>query len=99
MVANPPYIPDSDWHRVAPAVADYEPRLALWVADADPLVFYRHIATWSSTALRAGGWLYLECNDHYVAQVVALLKKNGYLDVETLVDMQGHERHVRARRL
>lgn len=98
IVSNPPYIPDSDWGRVGAEVRDHEPHLALRVSDEDPLVFYRKIAVAATTLLGAGGWLYFECNDRYVKQVVALLREWRWCEVEVLVDMQGHERHVRGRR-
>lgn len=95
MVSNPPYIPDADWHRVAASVASYEPRLALWVDDADPLMFYRRILGLGQEALRPGGWLYFECNDRFVREVVNLLLDAGLQSVEIFTDMQGKERHVR----
>ena len=97
IVSNPPYIPDADWGRVAPAVADHEPHLALRVSDGDPLVFYRSIAREAAVGLRPGGWLYFECNDRYTARVARLLGGAGFTEVDTLIDMQGKPRHVRGR--
>ena len=97
IVSNPPYIPEDDWHRVAPEVADHEPRIALAVEGDDPLLFYRKIALLARQgALRLGGRLYFESNDRYHAELRALLERMGFQALETLVDMQGAPRHVRA---
>ena len=44
IVSNPPYIPQSDIAAMHSNVVDYEPHTALFVADSDPLCFYRSIA-------------------------------------------------------
>ena len=99
VVANPPYIPASDWHRVDPSVAAYEPVLALRVEDASPLLFYERIAALAGDALAEGGWLYFECNDRYADAVAALLRQRRWVSVETFIDMQGRVRHVRAQKM
>lgn len=60
IVSNPPYIPQSDAKGMDRNVLDYEPGLALFVPDADPMKFYRPIATYASGALLPGGMLYVE---------------------------------------
>ena len=96
LVSNPPYIPDEDWLRVDPAVAAYEPHLALRVSDEDPLIFYRRLAELAARHLVPGGRLYAECNDRYTARVGELFRERGMGEVDVLVDMQGRPRHVRA---
>ncbi len=59
IVSNPPYIPQSDAKGMDRNVLDYEPGLALFVPDADPMKFYRPIATYASGALLPGGMLYV----------------------------------------
>jgi len=95
IVCNPPYIPDSDWVRVDPTVASYEPHLALRVPSATPLQFYHAVEHTARHQLSFGGALYFECNDRYTAQVHQLLEFEGWGGVETLYDMQGKPRHVR----
>lgn len=99
IVANPPYIPVLDWGRVAADVAAYEPVVALRVEDDAPLLFYERIAAQAYDGLADEGWLYFECNDRYVQQVVAVLSERDFIEVEVLLDMQGRERHVRGRLL
>ncbi len=98
LVSNPPYVPDADWARVQGSVKAFEPELALRVPDADPLLFYRALERLGRGALRAGGGLYFECNDLYVGEVARMLVGAGWLEVESLVDMQGRPRCVRGRR-
>ena len=98
IVSNPPYIPASDWHRVAEEVAAHEPRLALLVDGDTPLAFYERIADKAATALVDGGWLYFECNDRYAREVAQLLQARGWGSVEVFIDMQGKQRHVRGQR-
>lgn len=97
LVSNPPYIPDGDWERVDPSVADWEPHIALRVSDEDPLLFYRKLAETAKLHLNHGGWLYVECNDVYAKQVAELFDSYGFSEVEVFEDMQGKERHVRGR--
>lgn len=96
VVCNPPYIPASDWERVQPSVARYEPHLALRVSDADPLQYYRRLADLAIGHLPPGGRLYLECNDRYAHEVAELCDDYGLREVEVFTDMQGRPRHVRA---
>lgn len=98
IVSNPPYIPDGDWGRVGEEVAAWEPEIALRVGDEEPLVFYDQIERLARAGLKAGGWLYFECNDRYAGKVAALLRERRWGEVEVLTDMQGRERHVRGRR-
>ena len=99
IAANPPYIPDADWERVAGDVAAYEPHLALRVTDEAPLLFYERIAAFAKTGLRSGGgWLYFECNDLSAGEVAAMLRAAQFTEVDVFTDMQGRQRHVRGRR-
>ena len=76
-------------------VLDYEPRLALFVPDDDPLLFYRAIARHAQSVLRPGGMLWLECNPLYVGRVADLLTIQGFDQVQTLDDQYGKPRFVK----
>lgn len=43
VVSNPPYVMDKERVAIAPHVLNQEPEMALFVPDADPLLFYRRI--------------------------------------------------------
>jgi len=79
-------------------VLDYEPAVALFVPDDDPLLFYRAIAEYGQEALKPGGWLYLEINPLYVNDVQHLLSAMSYLDIEIKEDQYGKQRMIRAHR-
>jgi release factor glutamine methyltransferase len=77
-------------------VLRYEPHLALFVPDEDPLLFYRAIADYALSHLDAGGKLALECNRAYAKQVAELLSAYGFENVELHQDQFGNERFVTA---
>lgn len=98
IVSNPPYIPEGEAHLVPENVKKYEPRRALFVDDADPLLFYRAITEFAGRHLLPGGWLFFETNEYHAAAVVTLLQAAGLERVELRKDLNGKERMVRGRR-
>lgn len=62
IVSNPPYVMEKEKAEMAKTVLDYEPALALFVKDDDPLVFYKSLAQWSKRALKENGLLACEIN-------------------------------------
>ncbi|WP_425636752.1 peptide chain release factor N(5)-glutamine methyltransferase [Algoriphagus yeomjeoni] len=98
LVSNPPYIPErekTDMHR---NVLDFEPGLALFVSNEDPLIFYRTIAKKGKHLLKSGGKLYFEINEKYGIQVAELMNELGYTEVKVLRDLNGKERMAFGRR-
>ena len=98
LVSNPPYIPPSERDRMGTSTLAHEPDLALFVAEADPLLFYRSIAEAGLKSLGEGGALYFETNEFNNERVVELLQDLGYLGVEARRDLQGKWRMVRGKR-
>ncbi len=94
IVSNPPYVTESERKLMHKNVLEHEPDLALFVPKADPLKFYAHIAEQGHHALRHGGWIYCEINEHFGAETVALFKKHNYQKIELHRDMQGKDRMV-----
>lgn len=94
IVSNPPYIPVQESKMLDKNVTDWEPHLALFVPNNDPLLFYRKIAAFAKRQLQPGGALYFECHQQFASQVVAMLEKEGF--AATLKqDLFGNERMVR----
>ncbi len=93
--SNPPYICQSEAAQMESNVLDYEPRLALFVPDEDPLRFYRPIASYAHAALHAGGQLWLETNPLYLEQITALLLATG-CHVTAHDDQFGKTRFIQA---
>lgn len=96
IVSNPPYVPLSGIADMRPNVHRYEPHLALFVDDEDPLLFYRAIAALGYRVLVPGGMLFFEIHAGAGQSVRELLIAQGYVDVELRKDLGGLERMVAA---
>jgi release factor glutamine methyltransferase len=98
IVSNPPYVRLLEKVLMKPNVLEYEPGLALFVPDHDPLIFYRRIALLSRKYLVDGGSLYLEINEHFPRETVRLLECEGFYAIEVKHDLNGKARMVRAKK-
>lgn len=99
VVSNPPYIKQSERTRMERNVLDWEPELALFVPDDDPLLFYRTIVRRASDGLlNPGGSLYFEINREHGAATAALLEEAGFTHVQLLKDLSGNERFVKGKK-
>ncbi len=98
VVSNPPYIPASEEVAMRDNVTKYEPHLALFVDDCDPLIFYRAIAQSSLKLLRGSGRLYFEVHETLAGEVAQLLQEMGYCEVNIVKDINDKERIVWAQR-
>ncbi|MCM1504307.1 MAG: peptide chain release factor N(5)-glutamine methyltransferase [Muribaculum sp.] len=96
IVSNPPYVLESEKAEMEGNVLDYEPHLALFVPDSDPLEFYRPIADYASKVLAPGGRIYLEINPLSASSVADCLKSRGFKDVDIIRDISGKQRFVTA---
>lgn len=96
LVSNPPYIPMADQAEMRENVLRYEPEVALFVPNEDPIVFYKRIADVGLASLKRGGKLYFEIHEKYGNEVVKYLNKIGYTAVHTHKDMHGKDRMVSA---
>ncbi|MDO4163245.1 MAG: peptide chain release factor N(5)-glutamine methyltransferase [Bacteroides sp.] len=98
IVSNPPYVTDSERKDMERNVLDWEPSLALFVPDDDPLRFYRRIADIGQGLLVSGGALYFEINRAFGAETVAMLRHQGYSEAYIEKDISGNDRFVIARK-
>ena len=96
IVSNPPYIGSSEADGMAQNVLDYEPHLALFVPDDDPLLFYRAIAQYAIEALKPQGSLFFEINPLYASSLTQLLSTMSCYDIEILPDQFGKQRFLKA---
>ena len=96
IVSNPPYICESEEADMEAHVKDYEPHLALFVPDDNPLRFYVALAVLGKMRLHRGGSLLLECNRRYAHAGSAMLQAEGYTGCEVIADCFGAPRMVRA---
>lgn len=95
IVSNPPYICDRERADMSDNVLSYEPALALFVPDSDPLLFYRAIARYASKALKPGGRLLFETNTAYAHEVAQVMADEGFTAIEVRNDCFGKPRMVK----
>lgn len=95
IVSNPPYICDRERADMSDNVLSYEPELALFVPDNDPLLFYRAIARYASKALKPGGRLLFETNTAYAHEVAQTMANEGFTAIEVRNDCFGKPRMVK----
>ena len=95
IVSNPPYVRNAEKVMIEPNVTDYEPHLALFVDDRDPLIFFRHIASFAWQALKPGGRLFFEINRDFGEATSRLLTSYGFENPEVKKDLSGNSRMVK----
>ena len=95
IVSNPPYICDKERADMSDNVLSYEPELALFVPDSDPLLLYRAIARYASKALKPGGRLLFETNTAYAHEVAQTMANEGFTAIEVRNDCFGKPRMVK----
>lgn len=96
VVSNPPYIPGTEMAEMEKHVVDFEPHIALFVEDHNPLVFYKAIADFSKQHLKSGGSVYMETHMALANEVAALFADEMFRAVEVRKDLQGKDRMVKA---
>lgn len=95
-VSNPPYIPICEREKMSENVTGFEPEMALFVPDNDPLLFYRSIAEQGREHLKNGGMLFFEIHEDYGAETKQMLDSLGFSQIEIRTDLQGKERMIKA---
>ncbi len=95
IVSNPPYVRESEKAMMQKNVLDFEPHLALFVNDEQPLIYYQAIAEKGYGSLKKGGRIYLEINEALADEVVATLEREGYTNIAVMKDLQQKDRIVR----
>ena len=95
IVSNPPYVMNKEKTEIEANVLNWEPGLALFVPDEDPLLFYRTIAEFGLNALVPQGKIYFEINQALGLETKKMMEKLGY-EAEVLKDLSGRDRMVRA---
>ena len=95
IVSNPPYVCEGEREQMRPNVLDFEPGLALFVPDNNPLLFYKKIAELSGKILKEGGKLYFEVNERFAKETASVMETCGFEQVAVVRDMFGKERMVK----
>jgi len=92
IVSNPPYIAEKEADTIKENVLVHEPHLALFIADEDPLLFYRKMLDIGQQSLVKGGRFYFEFNEQYGAEMTELMEQEGYSDIRIVKDLSGKDR-------
>ena len=95
IVSNPPYVRELEKKEMSKNVLDYEPDLALFVPNDNPLLFYKSIVEFSQNNLKPEGELYLEINQYLAEETQLLLDANNFQDIELRKDIFGNQRMLK----
>ena len=98
IVSNPPYIPMKEKELMSVSTLQFEPTLALFVDDKNPLLFYDKIADFALLHLTDQGALYFELNEFNADDVVALLESKGFKHIFLKKDLAGKNRMLYCQR-
>lgn len=98
IISNPPYIAESEKAEMEANVLAWEPSIALFVPDNDPLLFYRRIGELALRMLTPNGKLFFEINRAYGDATKQLLCNQGYKNIHIQKDLSGNDRFVYAER-
>ena len=98
IISNPPYIPISERTQMHRNVTEYEPGMALFVEDDNPLIFYRSIARHALKKLQQDGFLLFEVHELLAYDTAAILQEEGFEDIEVREDYLGKPRMICCRK-
>lgn len=96
IVSNPPYIAEREKKEMNSNVLDFEPPLALFVTDKDPLVFYKAIARRGKSLLKPGGKIFVEINERFGKELKQHFRNEGYGNVSIEKDINNKDRILMA---
>jgi len=96
VVSNPPYVRETEKLLMERNVLEYEPELALFVPDENPLIFYQRIADFALAHLKCHGCLYFEINEAFGNECVEMLRAKGFSNIILKKDINGKDRMIRS---
>ncbi len=96
LVSNPPYVTVSEKKLMNANVTEFEPELALFVPDDDPLVFYREIIRLANDVLADNGVIWVEINEALGQETLDLFIGAGYENAILLKDIHEKDRFIKA---
>jgi release factor glutamine methyltransferase len=96
IVSNPPYVKENEKLEMRENVLKYEPHLALFVSNENPLLFYQKISNIGLNHLNTGGKIIVEINANLGKETKVLFEEAGYENVKIINDFFGRNRFVLA---
>ena len=94
IISNPPYVRNLEKAEIKKNVLDYEPHLALFVEDNDPLIFYRKITQLAQKSLTENRLLFFEINQ-YLGEEMQEMVAEYFKTIELRKDLQGNNRMMK----
>jgi release factor glutamine methyltransferase len=95
IVSNPPYVRALEKEQMKPNVVNYEPHIALFVENEDPLIFYRAIIEYAVDNLTVNGHLFFEINEYLGNQMLQLLNSFNFKAIELKQDIFKKDRMIK----
>lgn len=92
IISNPPYITSSEYSGLDRTVKDFEPRVALEVAD--PETFFSRLFKDSVLLLRSGGTFAMESSSTLLSMQHDLAAKYGLVNIKFHKDLAGKDRFL-----
>ena len=99
IVSNPPYIQPDERDGMEKNVLDFEPELALFAPETEPIIFYQRIGDYASKSLNPGGTLYFELNPLTAEAVGDYLRQIGFQEIVFRQDQFGKQRFLKAKKI
>ena len=94
IVSNPPYVTKKEKLEMDDRVLNFEPHLALFVPDEDPLFFYRSILD-KTNSMPIGLKVYFEINPDYSDELISLMRKHSFINSEIIKDLTDKDRFAK----
>ena len=94
IVSNPPYVKTEEQTSMSANVLAYEPHLALFVPDDNPIIFYGVIAAFALQRLKTNGMIFFEVNPLCGMQIKDMLHKMGFIQTQIICDLSGKNRFI-----
>lgn len=94
ILSNPPYIMEKEKSEMRKNVIDYEPDIALFVPDSDPLRFYEAIAVIARKLLNPEGVGLVEINEFNGELTAQVFKKYGFSEISVIKDFNNRNRYI-----
>lgn len=96
IVSNPPYVTKQEAAQMRSNVLNFEPHLALFVEDNDPLIFYQAIANFAFQTLKEDGLIVVEINESLGEETAEVFRQTGFAETEVIKDLHQKNRFVKA---
>lgn len=97
IISNPPYVRELEKQEIQNNVLNYEPHIALFVPNENPLIFYEKIANLAIKSLNEKGILFFEINQYLSEETSKMLKNKGFKHLELRNDLSGNPRMLKVK--